>query len=80
MEKPGSSADYPPSTRYDVFLDGIETAGLSEIEASVVELAGAGLEVARMLEIIPAESVDIHRTIDTLVERGVLKIRGADDR
>ncbi len=80
MEKPGSSADYPPSTRFDVFLDGIETAGLSEIEASMVELAGAGLEVARMLEIIPAESVDIHRTIDTLVERGVLKIRGADDR
>ena len=68
-----------PNTRYDVLLDGIEAAGLSAIEASVVELVGAGFGVARMVEIIPEESVDIHRTIDTLVERGVLRIRGADD-
>ncbi len=80
MEKPGSSAGYPASTRFEVFLDGIEPPSLSNHEASVVELAGAGLEVARMLEIIPEESVDVHGTIDTLVERGVLKIRGPDVR
>ena len=80
MEKPGSPAGYPPSTRFEVFLDGIEPPNLSNLEASVAELAGAGLEVARMVEIIPEESVDVHGTIDTLVERGVLKIRGPDVR
>ena len=80
IEELEATAVDDPSTRYDVFLDGIETAGLSAIEASVVELAGVGLEVVRMVEVIPEKSIDICRTIDTLVERGVLKIRGADDR
>ncbi len=80
MERSGDSEHYAPTTRFEVFLDGIKPPNLSNLEASVAELAGAGLEVARMVEIIPEESVDVHGTIDTLVERGVLKIRGADDR
>ncbi len=65
-----------PSTQFEVAL-GIDVGDLTDLEASVVELADAGLGVARMLEIIPEESVEVHRAIDTLVERGVLRIRGA---
>lgn len=44
----------------------------------MIELVEAGLEVARMLEVIPEESVDVYQTIHKLVEGNVLKIRGAD--
>ena len=77
-ETPDSSAVCAPSTRFEVFVDGIDPPNLSNLEASVIELAGAGIELARILEVIPEESVDAHRTIDVLVERGVLKISGAD--
>jgi len=79
MEKPGSSArSRDASARFEVFLDGIDPSNRSDLEASVIDLAGVGLEVARMLEIIPEESVKVHRAVDTLVERGVLKISRAE--
>ena len=80
LDEPEATADDDTGTQFDVSLDDIETAGLSAIEASVVELAQAGLEVARILEIIPKDSVEVHQAIDTLVERGVLKIRRAEEK
>ena len=81
MEKPGSSArSRDASTRFEVFLDGIDPSNHSDLEASVIDLAGVGLEVARMLEVIPEESGDVYRTIDVLVGRGALKIRRAGDQ
>ena len=77
-ERRGDSGHCTPATRFEACLDGIEPPNHTDLEASVIELAHAGLEVARILEIIPEESVDVSRTIDVLVERGVLKIRGAD--
>ena len=81
MEKTGSSArSRDASTRFEVFLDGIDPSNHSDLEASVIDLAGVGLEVARMLEVIPEESGDVYRTIDVLVGRGALKIRRAGDQ
>ncbi len=77
IERSGDSEHYAPTTRFEVFLDGIDPSNRSDLEASVIDLAGVGLEVARMLEVIPEESVDVYRTIDVLVGRGALKIRRA---
>jgi hypothetical protein len=74
MEKPCSSAHYPPNTRFDVVPHGITPSLHSDLEASVLELAGTGFEVARMLEIIPEQPIDVYRTVEKLIGRDVLKI------
>jgi len=78
VEKPRSSARYAPNTRCEVVADWIDPTGCSNLEASVLELAGAGFEMARMLEIIPEEPAEVYRVIETLVARGALKIRAPD--
>ena len=45
VEKPDGSASCAPPTRFEVSRDGIEPPNLSKVEASVIELASAGLDV-----------------------------------
>lgn len=50
----------------------IDSESLSVLEASVLELATAGVPVERILEVIPEADADVREALQALVERGIL--------
>jgi len=61
-----------PDTRFEARVHRIDSESLSVIECSVLELATAGIPMARILEVIPEEEGRIQDALQTLLERGVL--------
>lgn len=49
-----------------------DTSGLSKVEAAVVDLAGAGFTVQRMIDVIPEPDPEIYRALESLLDGGVL--------
>jgi len=49
-----------------------DASRLSKIEAAVVDLAGAGFTVQRMIDVIPEPDPEIYRALESLVDGGVL--------
>ncbi len=63
--------------RFDVDRDALARAAeLSKLEEAVLDLAGAGLTVRRMIDVIPDSDADVQGAIRSLIESGVLVLRG----
>lgn len=73
-EQPAATSFYPPDTHFQPRVLHIESARLSPLEASLIELATVGLPTSRMLEVIPEEESAIQEGLRTLVEQGVLQV------
>ncbi len=69
-----SGAEHEPSARFRVERDQLDGSGdaLSQTEEAVLDLAGAGFTLRRMLDVIPDEDGHVHQAIDALLEKGVL--------
>lgn len=67
---------YAGPTCFEAGNDPAEPASLSPLETSLLELASAGLCVARMVEVIPEDEGDIQEALASLVERGALRATG----
>jgi hypothetical protein len=68
------SAPIDMRRRFDVDRGGLASAdGLSKVEAAVVDLAGTGLTVRRMIDVIPDSDGAVQEAIRALLERGVLR-------
>jgi Tfp pilus assembly protein PilZ len=52
-----------------------ERAGLSKLEDSVVELAGAGMTLRQILDVIPESDVEIHKALITVADLGLVEPR-----
>jgi len=63
-----------PATTFEVRVHRIDSESLSVLEASVLELATAGIPLERILEVIPETDEDVGETLQGLVERGVLAV------
>ena len=62
--------------RFDVDRDALARAAeLSKLEEAVLDLAGAGLTVRRMIDVIPDSDADVQGAIRSLLESGVLVMR-----
>lgn len=68
----GHGGDLGPDTRFEARVHRIDSESLSVLECSVLELATAGIPMARILEVIPEEEERIQDALQTLLERGVL--------
>lgn len=55
-------------------LDG-ERSGLSKLEDSVVELAGAGMTLRQILDVIPEPDVEIRKALATLADLELIRAR-----
>jgi len=59
--------------RFRVERSAFASAGeLSKLEEAVLDLAGAGLTVRRMIDVIPDSDAAVHEAIRALLERGLL--------
>ncbi len=59
--------------RFSLERDALASAGeLSKLEEAVLDLAGAGLTVRRMIDVIPDADADVQSAIRSLLESGVL--------
>ena len=54
-------------------------AGFTKTEEAVVDLAGAGLTVRRLLDVIPESDAQILEAIRSLAERGLVEILPGDE-
>jgi len=52
-----------------------ERAGLSKLEDSVVELAGAGMTLRQILDVIPESDVEIRKALATVADLGLIRAR-----
>lgn len=68
---PGEDA-LGPATTFSVRVQRIDSESLDVLEASVIELATAGIPVGRMLEVIPEADADVLGVIQTLLGQGIL--------
>jgi hypothetical protein len=48
---------------------------LAKTEEAVLDLAGVGMTVARMLEVIPEAEIEVYTALDALLERRLLSCR-----
>jgi hypothetical protein len=67
------AAPIDPKRRFRVERGAFASAGeLTKLEEAVLDLAGAGLTVRRMIDVIPDSDAAVHEAIRTLLERGLL--------
>ncbi|MBW2312923.1 MAG: PilZ domain-containing protein [Deltaproteobacteria bacterium] len=69
---------FTPGSRFKVDrkkLD-IERSGLSKLEDSVAELAGAGMTMRQVLDVIPESDVDIQKAFAALSDLALIRARG----
>jgi len=67
---------YPAGARVRV-AGGADAAGSgarSKVEEAVLDLARAGFEVRRIVEVIPEPEVDIYRALEALADSGAIRI------
>jgi Tfp pilus assembly protein PilZ len=65
--------------RLDVKALAAHGAGFTKTEEAVVDLAGAGLTVRRLLDVIPESDAQILEAIRSLAERGLVEILPGDE-
>jgi Tfp pilus assembly protein PilZ len=65
--------------RLDVKAVAANDSALTKTEEAVVDLAGAGLTVRRLLDVIPESDAQILEAIRSLAERGLVEILPGDD-
>ena len=70
----GADAALGPTTTFEVRVQRIDSERLSVLEASVLELATAGIALERILEVIPEADADVRHVLQTLVEQGILSV------
>jgi hypothetical protein len=62
-----------PRLRFRLDRDALAAAGaLSKVEEAVLELAGVGLTVRRILDVVPEDDAQVSEALLALIERGVL--------
>jgi len=67
------AAPVDPKQRFRVERAAFSSAGeLTKLEEAVLDLAGAGLTVRRMIDVIPDSDAAVHEAIRALLERGLL--------
>ncbi|HEU4428607.1 MAG TPA: PilZ domain-containing protein [Myxococcota bacterium] len=67
------AAPIDPKQRFRVERAAFAAAGeLTKLEEAVLDLAGAGLTVRRMIDVIPDSDAAVHEAIRALLERGLL--------
>ena len=52
----------------------VDQTSLAKTEQAIVDLAQVGMTVAKVIEIIPESDADIHRSLQDLMERGVVML------
>jgi Tfp pilus assembly protein PilZ len=69
-------ASFPPDALLDVDAEARAAAGdLEKLDEAVLDLASAGMNVQRILDIVPESDSEIYLAIWTLAERGILGVR-----
>jgi hypothetical protein len=51
---------------------------LEKLEGAVLDLAASGCSVERLLTVIPEPKLEIHRTLESLLERGLIRVDSPD--
>lgn len=73
LDEAAHSAPLDLRARFSLERDALASAGeLSKLEEAVLDLAGAGLTVRRMIDVIPDADADVQGAIRSLLESGVL--------
>ena len=69
---------FPPHAQLEVDSAARDAAGdLSKLEEAVVDLAAAGMNVQRILDVVPETDAEIYVALWELSEREILRVRGA---
>jgi len=73
-----ATAAWPGALRFEVDRPRLDAdrGQLSKLEDSVVELAGAGMTLRQILDVIPESDVDIHAALGTLADLDLIRERG----
>ena len=62
-----------PKLRFRIDREALAAAGaLSKVEEAVLELAGVGLTVRRILDVVPEDDAPVSEALLALIERGIL--------
>jgi Tfp pilus assembly protein PilZ len=73
LDETAISAPLDLRARFSLEREALARAGeLSKLEEAVLDLAGAGLTVRRMIDVIPDSDADVQSAIRSLLESGVL--------
>lgn len=66
----------PPETRFAV-ADPVSEEGLEKGEQAVVDLAEAGLDFGRILDVVPLPDAEVYEITRSLLERGLIRRAGS---
>lgn len=70
------ASDLSPGTSFEVDRDGVAAStDLAKTETAVLELAGVGSTLRRILDVIPESDADILAAVQSLLERSLLRPR-----